>query len=59
MSSDEVRQHVLDNLLPAVRQEQNAAVYKDVLNRFNLTGPDSDSSNISDAIDWIKDPENL
>ena len=58
MSSDEVRQHVLDNLLPSVRQEQNAAVYKDVLNRFDLTGPNSDSSNINDAIDWIRDPEN-
>jgi len=58
MSSDAVRQHVLSHLLPAVRQEQNKSVYKDVLNRFNLTSPDSDISDIGAATSWVTDPNN-
>jgi hypothetical protein len=55
MTSDGVRQHVLTNLLPAVRQNQNAAVYNDVVTRFNLTDPDSD---IKAATGWVMDPDN-
>jgi hypothetical protein len=55
MTSDDVRQHVLDNLLPAVRQKQSAAVYNDVVTRFNLTDPGSD---IKAATSWVMDPDN-
>ena len=55
LSSDGVRQHVLDNLLPAVRKEQNTAVYNDLMTRFNLTDPDSD---VGAATSWVMDPNN-
>ncbi|MGO9415523.1 MAG: hypothetical protein ACLP51_10350 [Syntrophobacteraceae bacterium] len=55
MTSNDVRQHVLDYLLPAVRQKQSAAVYNDVAARFNLTDPDSD---INAATSWVMDPNN-
>jgi len=55
MSSDPVRQRVLDNLLPAVRQEQNRAVFNDVINRFNLYAPHSD---IDAALKWLMDTDN-
>jgi len=41
-----------------VRREQNKSVYKDVLNRFNLTSPDSDISDIGAATSWVMDPNN-
>ncbi len=55
MTSNNVRQHVLDYLLPAVRQKQSAAVYNDVAARFNLTDPGSD---INAATSWVMDPKN-
>ncbi|SPF35510.1 hypothetical protein SBDP1_1350009 [Syntrophobacter sp. SbD1] len=55
MSSTAVRRHVLNHLLPAIRQEQTAAVYNDVIRRFNLSDPDSD---IHAATKWVMDPNN-
>jgi hypothetical protein len=55
MSSDKVRQDVLNPLLPAMRREQNTAVYGDVMSRFNLNGPDFD---IDGATKWVMDPNN-
>jgi hypothetical protein len=55
MSSDDVRQHVLDHLLPALRQANSAAVYKDVTAKFDLTNPDTD---VDAAVKWVMDPAN-
>jgi hypothetical protein len=55
MSSDAMRQRVLDNVLPAVRQEQNEAVYRDVISRFDLMNP---RSNIDAATGYVLDPNN-
>ncbi len=55
MSSDPVRQHVLDNLLPAIRQQQNRTVYDDVISGFGLMNPHSD---IDAATRWLMDPDN-
>ncbi len=42
MSSNDARQRVLDNLMPAVRQKQSTAVYNDAVARFKLTDPRSE-----------------
>jgi hypothetical protein len=58
MSSDAVRRHVLDNLLPAVRQEQSNAVYSDLMGRFDLTGRDSDKTELDAAVNHVMDSNN-
>jgi hypothetical protein len=55
MSSDPVRQHVMNNILPAVRKNQSQDVYADVIRRFGLMEPHSD---IDGALKWLMDPNN-
>ncbi len=50
MSSDDVRNHVLDNLVPQISEACKIAAYRDAYGKFNLADPDSDIDAAAKAV---------